>query len=404
MAPGKRVTCAIVADDLTGAADACAPFVERGLSGVVGIGALPVSPEADVVAISTESRGLSPSAAADRVRRLGERCASACDEAVRFKKIDSTLRGHVGQELAVVMEAWSATRAIVAPAFPSMGRTLEAGVLRVAWAHAAEADAPSCHLPSRLASQGFADCRLVTRPTGNASPDAWARALAAALGSPCRAIVCDTEQDSDLDAIVHATWSIPERIVWVGSAGLAGALARQLATRRAESRPPAVSGPGAIVLCVGSQQSVTIEQRARLLRDGGARLAALQVPDPDALRRHLEAGRHVVLNASPALPDEALAQCVRLAVSCRVRGFVMSGGDTAARVCRMLRVDAIEIGGEVASGMPWGWLHASTQTTTAPPAEPLRYPARQWPVVLKAGGFGGPDAFVQALTFLTEAA
>ena len=37
-------------------------------------------------------------------------------------------------------------------------------------------------------------------------------------------------------------------------------------------------------------------------------------------------------------------------------GFVMSGGDTAARVCRMLDAACIELGGEVRRGIPWGWL------------------------------------------------
>jgi D-threonate/D-erythronate kinase len=71
MGSGKGVTCLIVADDLTGAADACAPFVERGLSGVVRLDAIARRPAADVVAISTESRGLSPAEAADVVLKAG---------------------------------------------------------------------------------------------------------------------------------------------------------------------------------------------------------------------------------------------------------------------------------------------------------------------------------------------
>ncbi|MPZ19723.1 MAG: hypothetical protein GEV06_17645 [Luteitalea sp.] len=413
MAAGRRVTCVIAADDLTGAADACATFVERGLSGVVRLRASPCAPAADVVAISTESRGLSSAEAAGRVRRVSERWSSDCEGAVGFKKIDSTLRGHIGEELAAVMEAWRATRAIVAPAFPRMGRTLEGGLLRVAGGDAQETDAPQGHLPTLLATQGLRDCRLVLRPSNEPSLDGWASAMASALRSGRRVIVCDSLHDEDLDAIVHAVWGIPERVLWVGSAGLAGALARRLTDLPRRSSAPTLSArpvggagtrEGSVVFWIGSTQAVTVRQCERVLSDDGSRLVALAAADVDALERHLHAGRHVLLDAGPTVADDALAPCVRVAASHRIAGFVMSGGDTAARVCRALGADAIQIGGEVSGGIPWGWLQASAETTAVHDAEPLGQPARRWPVVLKAGGFGGPDAFVQALMFLTATA
>ncbi len=47
-----------------------------------------------------------------------------------FKKIDSTLRGPVGAEIQAAMTAAGASIAIVAPAFPAMGRIVERGTLR----------------------------------------------------------------------------------------------------------------------------------------------------------------------------------------------------------------------------------------------------------------------------------
>jgi D-threonate/D-erythronate kinase len=57
----------IVADDLTGAADASASFAKAGLSTVIHLSGAAI-PNADVVAVSTESRDLGGTAAAATVR------------------------------------------------------------------------------------------------------------------------------------------------------------------------------------------------------------------------------------------------------------------------------------------------------------------------------------------------
>jgi uncharacterized protein YgbK (DUF1537 family) len=67
-------------------------------------------------------------------------------------------------------------------------------------------------------------------------------------------------------------------------------------------------------------------------------------------------------------------------------GLVMSGGDTAADVCRILGADRLRLGGEVADGIPWGLLHGG--------------PASGIPLVLKSGGFGRPDALIACVDFL----
>src|ERR1044072_5261459 len=48
-----------------------------------------------------------------------------------FKKIDATMRGHVGPELLACMRAWDAPLAILCPAYPAMGRWVQDGELFV---------------------------------------------------------------------------------------------------------------------------------------------------------------------------------------------------------------------------------------------------------------------------------
>src|SRR3954447_9736933 len=119
----------IVADDLTGAADASACFASAGLGTVIHISSTAIS-NADVVGVSTESRDLDGTAAGATVRSTLSRIfGEQRDAAPRwlYKKMDSALRGHPRDELLAAMEAIGATRALVAPAFPAEGRTTVGG-------------------------------------------------------------------------------------------------------------------------------------------------------------------------------------------------------------------------------------------------------------------------------------
>ena len=94
----------IFADDLSGAADCGIACVNAGLSTIVSLGLPSNGHRVDVLSVDADTRSLSASAAAERLRQLVQ--VHAEDPAVLlFKKIDSTLRGHLGPELAAVLKA-----------------------------------------------------------------------------------------------------------------------------------------------------------------------------------------------------------------------------------------------------------------------------------------------------------
>lgn len=123
----------IVADDLTGALDVSAAFAVSGLKVVASVSTLtrPVIPAAvDVICRNTQTRHFSETASLDQVRNatrqlLDEGCLRL------YKKVDSTLRGHVGVEICAMLRESPAPFALISPAFPSMGRTLRDGILYV---------------------------------------------------------------------------------------------------------------------------------------------------------------------------------------------------------------------------------------------------------------------------------
>ena len=128
---------AIVADDLTGSGDTAVQFVRAGWSTHLSIGgadealAGPATAGVEVLAVTTNSRALASEAAAavvrDNVRRL-----RAAGVTRLYKKVDSTLRGAFKAEVDAAREAWGADAiAVVCPAFPATGRTVEDGVLMV---------------------------------------------------------------------------------------------------------------------------------------------------------------------------------------------------------------------------------------------------------------------------------
>src|SRR3954464_9583720 len=95
MSTNDQPNIAVLADDLTSAADGAAPFVARGLSARLGRGELPRQAAA-VVAVDSASRSATSAQASERVARLTDQLAGC---AVLYKTVDSTLRGHVTAEL-----------------------------------------------------------------------------------------------------------------------------------------------------------------------------------------------------------------------------------------------------------------------------------------------------------------
>jgi uncharacterized protein YgbK (DUF1537 family) len=340
-----------------------------------------------VIAVSTDSRARSTAIAVERVRDAVRFATAFHGRALLFKKIDSTLRGHVGEEVRAAMDASRARVAIVAPAFPAMGRTVEHGMLRMTGAGAI---GPR-HVANRLESHGVRHSRRIPRPASTSATRGteWHDRMIDAIRDGARALVCDCVDDGDLDGIVEAAWTLDGPVLWVGSAGLADALARRLGTL---GRPAALPRPdfgkrgGPVILWIGTHHPVTQAQQ-EYLAAGTPPVAVVSEAEIEAATACLDRGTHVLVDISRHSANEVIARMVAAVVDRPLAGFVMSGGDTAARVCRMLDAACIELGGEVSRGVPWGWLRTRA--------------GRRWPVVLKSGGFGGEDALHHALGCLS---
>ena len=273
-----------------------------------------------------------------------------------FKKIDSTLRGWIGAESSAVLAALPGRDAHFAPAYPSRGRTLGAdGVYRVMGVPLAHTEfSPEINgLPPDSTLAGF---------------------IAQHFGSLAHRVRLITAQsDAELRAAVAAA---PSSALWIGSPGLAIALAGEGAQPTPPSPVPACLAPAPIIVAAGSRRLVTQNQttalEAAVTSTATSRLSLLRIAESpfDPLR-------------SATLADELGARTAEAARATGARGLILTGGDIAAAVFRHLGVASAEIVGEVEDGLPVlrsGHLH----------------------FVTKAGGFGDDLSLVRAYYRLTQ--
>jgi uncharacterized protein YgbK (DUF1537 family) len=332
---------AIIADDLTGAMDAAAPFAERGLAVQLVLSDAEVSPGAsDVVAFDTNSRHLPPAKAAAAVARS---IAALPPTTPLFKKIDSTLRGAVVDEIRAA--AGGRTAIVIAPAVPSQGRTISGGQVFVHGVRLGEAESG-----------------------GEARRPPFARSLATAL-APLPCVMPDCASDGDLIEIARAA---PADALLVGAAGLAEAVAQIRFGDAVPTVPPASAGP--LLFVAGSRTAITAQQLAHLRRTR-----------PDA-----------AIVTPPAAPDGdagAVARGLAEHAVARLRAIdggalVLVGGDTARAVLDALGVRTLRVRGHVIPSIPWGEADVAGLTVI---------------IATKAGGFGAPDALSRIAEKLTPA-
>lgn len=328
---------AVIADDLTGALDASAPFARApgGVAVATGLAAFgdALSSGAAVVAVSTRSRDLPPADARDKVARV----LAALPEGVRVvKKIDSRLKGNIAAEL----EPFGDRPLTILPAIPDFGRIVSGGAL-----------------------QGFG----VEIPI----------AVRSRLGHfGAAADIPDTATQAEIEHVVAGLH--PEAVV-VGARGLTQALAKRMGLA-----PPGPSPalPQPVCFLVGSTDPITLAQ-AETLRKACPGLAFVPAPAgviPGDLR---DGAAITLIQATPgdrARPDDVAAALARGALPClrAAKSMLLTGGATAEATLDMLEITLLVVEGEAMPGM-------------------VRCRAGDQVVVTKSGGFGSSDAFVKCV-------
>ncbi len=383
---------AIIADDLTGAADTGVQLARAGYRTAVAFRGAPVPPtgDLDAVALDTDSRAMPAGFAAKRVLEAGR---AVRDARIVYKKLDSTLRGPIAAELVAALETTGRDRAVVAPAFPSTGRTTVDGVQLVRGVPVHETEAKNDprtpvrqgHIPTLLATSFPSIIPLGVEEL--ADPSAVRRSLENA-----RCVVADAQRDEDLEALVRAV-ADPSKVLWAGSAGLALALGGVYPGPHAETVRAAPAPLSRVLVVVGSLSEVSRKQLRSLAWEYGCAAAPVDgragtVEEAIAHMRAALSGSACAAVHSTHDRDSAgsfvgaLAEVVAgLSGEGLFDALVLTGGETALEVARHLGAAGIRLEGELEPGIPEGTLIGPS---------PYR-------VVTKAGGFGEPDTLVRVV-------
>jgi uncharacterized protein YgbK (DUF1537 family) len=402
----------ILADDLAGAADCAVAFAKRGLDAEVFWGE-GKSGNAAVLSVDADSRRLPPCEAA--ARQLKAQAVHWRPGMRLYKKIDSTIRGQPAAELAAQLKALAAAGraplAVVSPAFPATGRSVIDGCVRVndmpieqtpLWAR--DHTYASASLREVLASADIS-AEVIPLNVMRTGIDAVFARMREAERLGKGAVVCDSAAETDLRVAAGASLKL-SAAVWVGSAGLAAALAALVAPTK-PAAPPVATCSGAVLIVVGSlaeasrlQAKVLVESArvVHLMVLPETLLAGSQAPAwrgaGKSLIDALASGRDVLLEiALTEKPDltrgaslaASLARLVGEAAT-KIGALVATGGETACALLNRLGVHGIRLIEEVEPGVPLG----------------VGIGVRSLPVVTKAGAFGDPHTLRRCLDRLKD--
>ena len=357
----------ILADDLTGACDSGVAFLACGRSVRVVLDTSSFNArdlqqaEAEghetIWAFTTETRSLSPEHAGERFAASMSALYPASQDALLFKKIDSAARGHLGLEIVEALRSSNAALALVAPAFPKAGRTVQFGVLSIRDCGGQDATVPLHDLFPEVDAKD-----IDTLPAG--TEQHLEQGIAQALANGTRILLCDASTQADLERLAAVALAIRQPILWAGSAGLAHALAGALPVSTSKPTPSSAHRHGRTLLFVGTPHPVTNLQVLHLERE--------PMMTERAIHR-IQCGM---------TPEQEI---IAAFASAPVSALILTGGDTASFVLCSLGASSIVLMGELAAGIPWGYIEGGLADGCV--------------VVTKSGGFGQREALVRAFEF-----
>lgn len=414
-----------IADDFTGATDLAGLLARGGFPVSLRIGVpdeAPANPAAfEIIALKCRTSPVNDAVDETRKALAWLKLAGANRFFWKYcSTFDSTPEGNIGPVAEALMADIGTEQTVYCPAFPENGRSIFMGNLFVGEQLLAESpmkDHPltpmrDSNLMRLLAPQVKGTVGLVNRLTVAQGADAIRARMAQLKNDGVAHVIVDAVADADLFTIAEACQDMP---LLTGGSAIAMPLPALYANGQS-CGPAARSLPRpatrkAIVLS-GSSSAMTRQQVAyycasrpslRLdpidLAQNGPGDALAWLAEQDLAQAPL-----IYATAEPLQVAEAQAKLGRarageivehtlaaLAIAARDLGvgrIVVAGGETSGAVTQALNVTRLEVGREIAPGVPWTFAQSGGKSIA---------------LALKSGNFGGPAFFQDALDALEPA-
>ncbi len=427
---------AIIADDLTGAADVVAPFARRGFASEVMLKRkyrlqTPLNNliryETEACAWDSGTRGLAESSiryikrgVRGAVRAATKRCPEHW-----YIKIDSLLRGHLRLDLETIIEELPPRTPIICPAFPANGRTVRDGIVflngvpqekavREAFGYCEKKGEKTTLFARALLSHDISSDEIGAMfNTGSSEP-----------------IFCDAENQADLDRIARILIAYPNHFLPVGSGGLATAIATRLAQIQPYTHdefeiaevPFNLLNPAftqkRVLVAVGSVNPASRRQANQLSDKIGYPPVVLQPGEGGAenaileMRKIWESGRRIVVLTTSIAEERGVAEALgrtayhlqnaRRSNRCDLGNnsqnrlfdaLIATGGETAHQFSQGFGCGRLKIEGELEPGVVQGAFLSLSFAKFAPSI------MDNLPLIVKSGGFGDEFALCRCLGF-----
>ena len=435
----------VIADDLTGANDCAAQFALYADTKVFLSSNDSKIKDVSVAVFDTESRDIAKEDAFNIVFQTSalikqERITKDNSQhSIFYKKIDSTVRGNIGSELEATIRAIKPQITVIAPAFPQSGRTtlngkqllngiaLENTELR----NIPKSPITSSFIPDIINKQSSLKTAVITLDDIQKGSEHIFNLALTLKEAGNEVIVCDVQDNSDLDAIAKAFLQF-EQTIFVGSAGLANSIAALVFPKENQGGNFSVAQDIAInkvLVLAGSISTITRNQCLNLLdnlktKDNSIKTLLIRI-DPEKFLtdstfelnritslvkdtlQDLKTDQKICTLIAAALDESDVEKSKAAGIAHNISffnvgermalmmgqlmsalcplfdAFIMTGGDTAVHACNAVNSTSFKVLGELEKGIP-----VCRMDGGLPQGKIL---------ITKAGALGSPAVFTKAV-------
>jgi D-threonate/D-erythronate kinase len=418
----------VISDDLTGASDCGGQLVRYGLKvSVVVQGNSRAVKDNNVFIYNTDSRSVTGLEAYQRVKEVCETVKSEHYDLI-YKKIDSTMRGNIGQEINAVYDSFSPDFVIIAPAYPVNGRKVINGLHYLNGVKLEDTEVAKdpktpvidSDIKRLIENQSNKEVEHITFQELNQGYDLVVNKLNSCRRNQISYITVDSSQESDLERLVEIIHKTDFSVVWVGSSGLINYLPKVYGFKPAPNTFSLAANHEPVLFVVGSVSEMGRKQLNHLMNHSttvGLKMDSAKVLQDNLLKQNelkrilMEArqafhqGNHVALFSSLKVKEtqelgesmgysaieisniiskvigEVAAEIIR---TNEIKHLFLTGGDTAQQVFLQLNVNDFILIDEIESGVPLGRVMTDKELL----------------VITKAGNFGSDEIMSKSVNKL----
>lgn len=427
--------CLMIADDLTGANGSGVLIKKLGLDVMTVMNPEKISSEQlkryDTVVCPTDSRGVEPGIAYDRVKHVMNTLGS--DEIRLYsKRIDSTFRGNIGREIDAMLDCLpSETVAVVVPVFPSAGRVCCGGYLLVGGVMLQDTDAgkdpkapvSTSNVEELLAKQTKRGVRPIKMEIVRKGEAAISETIREGAADGVKMFIVDGINDNDILTIAQGCIQSGIPFITADPGPFTAAVLQKVAV------PAATPKNNKILMIVGSVTNITRTQMDYFIDTKKPYFTHLNVEKLlesresylaeskrvlDLLQRNVKDNQHLLLmltsinsemrvdfvktaermrttpEAVSLYVNDAMAEITAelLGKNEEIKGIYSSGGDITVALCKILGASGLELIGEVIPLAAYGKLAGGKKPGVS--------------IVTKGGMVGDRTAAVQCVDFITN--